>query len=198
MTTVVPAPPLNVDTSFEDITTEICTRVNDPLKDTYGERAESLFVQAVCELAIETPIEEIQELVVDIASSDVVFANHEASVDITKGTLKVIDVFIEPEELVTSKLILKAVDHDDIKRMNLEPAYKPAGNECFWYRAGNTIRFLLSNDWDGSDELNFTIQSIFSPDKTKWTGSMIDSHGYSRGFLYRCIDNAVAKLRAEL
>ena len=190
--------PLSIDTTFDDIVTEICTRVNDPLKDTYGDRAESLFVQAVCELAVDTPIEEIQELVVGIANSNVDFFNHEASVNITKGTLKVMDVFIDSADLVTSDLILKAVDHDDIKRMNLEPAYKPAGNECFWYRIGNTIRFLLSEDWEGENVLNFTIQSIFSPNKTNWTASMIDDHGYSRGFLYRCIDNAVAKLRAEL
>ena len=53
--------------TFEEVTTEICSRVNDPLQDTYGDRAKQYFEQAVCELAVseDTQIEEIQELVVD-------------------------------------------------------------------------------------------------------------------------------------
>ena len=188
--------------TFEEITTEICTRVNDPLKDTYGERAEQLFTQAVCELAVadDANPEEMQELITDIAGDSVVFGNNEAKVEIPKGTLRVLDVYIEPENLVTSDLILKAVTHDEIKRMNLEPAYKPAGDECFWYRVGNTIRFLLSRDWEGATEIDFTILAIDGADPTVWeTGDdMTSGHGYSRGFLYRCIDNAVAKLRLEL
>ena len=184
--------------TYDEIKREIGKRLGDPDLTKYRGLIGNYFLQGVCELAIDAPIEEIQELVVDISGTNVFFVNHEASVNIPKGTLKVMDVFIDPAGLVTSDLILKAVDHDDIKRMNLEPAYKPAGNECFWFRVGNTIRFLLSEDWEGENTFNFTIQAIYSPDKIIWTGSMIDDHGYSRGFLYRCIDNAVAKLRAEL
>jgi len=187
--------------TFDEVITEICYRVNDPDKDTYGDRAEQLFIQSVCELAVtpETRKEEMQSLIVDLAGDSVEFQNGEGSVDIPYGTLRVLDVYIEPEDLVTSALILKAIDHEDVKRMNLEPAFEPAGSECFWYRVGNTIRFLLSSDWDGAARLNFTIEAIESPDSSDWTDDdMTANHGFSSGFIYKAIDGAVAKLRAEL
>jgi len=195
--------------TFDEIVTEVCTRVNDPDKDTYGGRAETLFIQAVCELAIDSPLEEIQELIIDgiplidvddegTSMTAVEFLNYEASFSIPYGTLKVLDLFIDPADLVVSDLILKEIDHDEVKRMKLEPAFKPAGNECFWYRIGNEIRLLLSEDWTGGLIINFTFQIINSPDKDNWTGDMTTGHGYSKGFVFKCIENAVGKLRAEL
>lgn len=184
--------------TFAEIITEICARANDPLKDVYGDRAEQLFVQAVGELATDTSIVEIQELVIDAVEEAVLFADNEASVDIKKGTIKVLDVYIDPADLVTSNLILKEVEHSDIKRMNLEPAFAPGGDECFWYRVMNQVRFLLSPDWEGPTSIEFNIQIINSPNQSDWTGDMTTQHGYSTAFLYRCIDNAVVRLREEL
>ena len=197
--------------TFGDAVTEICTRVNDPERDTYEDRASSLFVQAVCEIAVaeDTRLEEMQELLVDVdamedgagASIGVSFAGTEASLDIPHGTLKVLDVFIDPEDFAgTTTLTLKGVTHDEIKRTKLEPAFLPTGDECFWYRVGNQIRFLLSKEVDiGSDILSFTVQTLVNPDSNNWgTNDLVNDNGYSLGFLYRCIDNAVAKLRAEV
>lgn len=193
--------------TFTDVVTEICTRVNDPDKDTYGLRAESAFLQAICELAIseETQLEEIQELVQEIEASDngssgpVDFVGGEAAQDIPYGTLKVIDVYITPEDLVNTELTLKEVTHDEIKRTKLEPSFLPGGNECFWYRVKNQIRFLLSGEWGSDDAVGFRIQAIVNPESTEWGEEDLTSdRGYSLGFLYRCIDNAVAKIRLEI
>ena len=197
--------------TFGDAVTEICTRVNDPERDTYEDRAATLFVQAVCEIAVAegTGLEEIQELLVDVdameddagASVGVSFAGIEASLDIPHGTLKVLDVFIDPEDFAgTTTLTLKGVTHNEIKRTKLEPSFLPTGDECFWYRVGNQIRFLLSKEVDiGSDILSFTVQTLVNPDSNNWgISDLVNDKGYSLGFLYRCIDNAVAKLRAEV
>ena len=197
--------------AFGDVVTEICTRVSDPERDTYGDRAAELFIQAVCELAVAegTGLEEIQALLVDVdameddagASVGVSFAGIEASLDIPHGTLKVLDVFIDPEDFAgTTTLTLKGITHDEVKRTKLEPSFLPTGDECFWYRVGNQIRFLLSSEVNiGSDVLSFNVQTIVSPDANSWgLDSLVNDRGYSLGFLYRCIDNAVAKLRAEV
>ena len=195
--------------TFEEATTEICSRVNDPLKDTYGTRSEQYFEQAVCELAVAegTMQEEIQELLVDIeAFTDdegneigITFSGGEASVDIPYGTLRVLDVYIAPEDLVGTNLVLKAVTHEEVKRIKLEPAFLPAGNECFWFRVGNTIRFLLSSDWEGGDTLKMTVNTIANPDVSSWGAEDLTTvKGYSRAFVFRCIDNAVARLNAEI
>ena len=197
--------------TFGDAVTEICTRVNDPERDTYEDRAATLFVQAVCEIAVaeDTRLEEMQELLVEVdamedgagASTGVSFAGTEASLDIPHGTLKVLDVFIDPEDFAgTTTLTLKGVTHNEIKRTKLEPSFLPTGDECFWYRVGNQIRFLLSKEVDiGSDILSFTVQTLVNPDSNNWgISDLVNDKGYSLGFLYRCIDNAVAKLRAEV
>jgi len=193
--------------TFAQAVAEICSRVNDPLQDTFGDRAEQAFLQAVCENAIseDTPIEEIQDLVVDAVDS-VEFSGtggvlpYEANVPIANGTLRVLDVFIDPGDLiVNTDMTLKAVSHDEIKRMKLEPAFKPAGDECFWYRVGNEIRFVLSNDWEGDQTINFTIQIINSPVSSEWgENDLTTDQGYSLGFLYRCIDNAATRIRLEI
>ena len=135
------------------------------------------------------------------ASTGVSFAGTEASLDIPHGTLKVLDVFIDPEDFAgTTTLTLKGVTHNEIKRTKLEPSFLPTGDECFWYRVGNQIRFLLSKEVDiGSDILSFTVQTLVNPDSNNWgISDLVNDKGYSLGFLYRCIDNAVAKLRAEV
>ena len=197
--------------TFGDAVTEICTRVNDPERDTYEDRAATLFVQAVCEIAVaeDTRLEEMQELLVEVdamedgagASTGVSFAGTEASLDIPHGTLKVLDVFIDPEDFAgTTTLTLKGVTHNEIKRTKLEPSFLPTGDECFWYRVGNQIRFLLSKEVDiGSDILSFTVQTLVNPDSNNWgISDLVNDKGYSLGFLYKCIDNAVAKLRVEV
>ena len=196
--------------SFGDAVTEICTRVNDPDLDTYEDRAAELFVQAVCEIAVteDTRLEEMQELLVEVEAMEddagalqgVTFAGGEAFLNIPYGTLKVLDVYIDPEDLAVTTLTLKKVTHDEIKRTKLEPSFLPTGDECFWYRVGNQIRFLLSSEVNiGSDLLHFTVQTIVNPNPYDWgNDDLVTEKGYSLGFLYKCIDNAVAKLRAEV
>ena len=196
--------------TFGDAVTEICTRVNDPERDTYEDRAATLFIQAVCEIAVaeDTSLEEIQELLVEVEALEddegeqisITFAGGESFFDIPFGTLKVLDVYMKPEDLVGTTLTLKKVTHEEIKRTKLEPAFLPTGDECFWYRVGNQIRFLLSSEVNiGSDLLHFTVQTIVNPNSNNWgNNDLVTEKGYSLGFLYKCIDNAVAKLRAEV
>ena len=196
--------------TFGDAVTEICTRVNDPERDTYEDRAATLFIQAVCEIAVaeDTSLEEIQELLVEVEALEddegeqisITFAGGESFFDIPFGTLKVLDVYMKPEDLVGTTLTLKKVTHEEIKRTKLEPAFLPTGDEGFWYRVGNQIRFLLSSEVNiGSDLLHFTVQTIVNPNSNNWgNNDLVTENGYSLGFLYKCIDNAVAKLRVEV
>jgi len=196
--------------TFGDAVTEICTRVNDPERDTYEDRASSLFVQAVCEIAVaeDTRLEEMQELLVEVEALEddegeqigITFIGGESFFDIPFGTLKVLDVYMKPEDLVGTTLTLKKVTHEEIKRTKLEPAFLPTGDECFWYRVGNQIRFLLSSEVAIEGKmLRLIVQTIVNPDSNNWgTADLVNDNGYSLGFLYKCIDNAVAKLRAEV
>ena len=92
-------------------------------------------------------------------------------------------------------LILKEIPWEEAKRARQEQAFKPAGNEAFWYRTSTQIWFLISKDWYGysSHNISVVMSYIKNPDMTEWTTdvNLINDLGYSRNFIYRCITRAI-------
>ena len=59
--------------------------------------------------------------------------------------VKFLDVYLHPDlaNYWSSgyKITLKEISWDEANRSKLEPAFRPVGQECFWYRAPTKILF---------------------------------------------------------
>jgi len=190
--------------TFDDIKRNIGKRLGDPDLKKYRGLVGDMFVNAMCDLiaADRYQPEDIPDLIVDKAPNDTVdFENWEASYTLAADTLKFLDVYLPTAALLSGSLTLKEVTHAEIKRIRLEPAFAPTYNECFWYRKGSTIRFVLSRDFPVGDQPNnvsFIYHYIKNPVPADWQAhDMIKDLGYSRDFLYACIKQAVEMLKGS-
>lgn len=188
--------------TFDDIKKEIGKRLNDPDLKKYRGVLNNVFTQSMCQLIAENKYqpEDIPDLIIDdVPDDDVVFENYEASYELPFNTLKFLDIYLSTASLMTTPLTLKEVDHEEIKRIQLEPAFAPTHTECFWYRKGKEVKFVLSKDFDPDEAPNsfpFIYSYIENPDPDEWDSSvdLIADIGYSRDFLYNCIDRSLGML----
>ena len=193
--------------TFEQIKLEIAKRVGDV--DFMKTRASvgRLFEQAVAELAAsdDTRTEEIPDLAVNEddagATHNLAFVNEWAQISLPTDMLRFIDLYLHPTFYgyqTGSPVSLKEISWDEAKRSRMEPAFKPTGNECFWYRTTTKIMFALSDEWEGdytSGQIFVVLYYIKNPDMTEWTVdiNLVSDLGYSRNFLYKCIDRVVSR-----
>jgi len=188
--------------TYEDIKRNIGKRLGDPDLSKYRGLVGDMFVNAMCDLISEDKYqpEDIPDLMHDTEQSTP-FINWEATFTLPGDTLKFLDVYLDTADLMTTDLTLKKVDHEEIKRIQLEPAFAPTHTECFWYRAGNKIKFVMSKDFVMSKPLSphwdFVYLYIKNPDPDDWTSgvNLISDKEYSRDFLYVCIKKAVEMLK---
>jgi len=197
--------------TYEDIKRNIGKRLGDPDLDIYRGLVGDMFVNAMCDLLMEDKYqpEDIPDLLVDTEpvdedgdSVDVAFVNWEGSWELPRDTLKFLDVYLSTADLMTTQLTLKEVDHEEIKRIQLEPAFAPTHTECFWYRKGASIKFVLSKDFKPSESpasFPFVFSYIKNPNPDDWTTAidLISNKGYSRDFLYTAINGAVNMLKGS-
>ena len=197
--------------TFEQIKLEIAKRAGDV--DFMKTRASvgRLFEQAVAELAAseDTRVEEIPDLamneddnLIDVTHFILTFLNEWAEISFPTDMLRFIDLYLVPTYYgyqTGSAVSLKEVPWDEVKRSRMEPAFKPTGNECFWYRTTTKIMFLLSDEWENdysAGQILVVLYHIKNPDMTEWTENvnLVSDLGYSRNFLYKCIDRVVSRL----
>lgn len=186
---------MNLDT----IKRNIGKRVGDPDLVKHRGLVEDVFVNAMCDLlqADEYQGEDVPDILVD-STENVQFINYEANFTVPNDTLKFLDVYIPVSTLLGTEITLKKIDYSEAKRIGLEPAFSPTKTECFWYRLGNKVQMILSEDFDVGSQptnLNFVFSYIKNPDPGEWaTANLITDLGYGRDFLYRCINRAAQYL----
>ena len=191
--------------TFEQIKLEMAKRLGDPDYDKTRALVGRAFEQAVSELSSSEDVrpEEIPALMINESLQDdgssglrlLIFENHIASIEYPSDMSRFIDLSLHSEYGQNLNLMLKRVSWEDIKRTKLESAFKPAGNECFYYFTTNRIELLLSENFEGHQMILFVMHYITNPDMDDWTSgtNLVTDLGYGRGFIYRCIDLAVSR-----
>ena len=200
--------------TFEQIKLEIAKRLGDD--DITRTRAVvgRAFEQAVTELAIsdETAHQDIPDIIVNERGDGfgegahlLDFLNLTAKIEFPSNMVKFLDVYQNPlyafswNSTTLENLILKEISWEEAKRARQEQAFKPAGNEVFWYKTTTQVWFLMSNDWaglNGYENVWVVLSYIKNPDMTDWTEdvNLVNDLGYSRNFIYKCITRAIQTL----
>jgi len=192
--------------NFEQMKMETAKRANDPDMGKYRSVIGNALIQSVGELirGEDYLMEEYNFLVKDtnylIPSDEWRDNEYSIRLDLTDNNdklylMKLIDVFIDPSRDDIVDITLKEVEFEHIKRMKNETVFQPAGNEVFWYRLGNKIRFFKSIEMGTENTpANVKIKILYlkRPLMSDFSSSsnLIDD-GFSTPLLYGTIDRAV-------
>ncbi len=190
--------------TFDDITTEICTRVNDPLKDTYGDRAEQLVYEGISMLAKsgEFGEEDIPGLIktkgieIDELTHPYQINVYGASNDLdNKNVLKIIGITDDPNyiERSTSTFKFIRITIEEYNRLATDTELNPFSDELFYWEINNFLRFFpidrLTNQY-------IFVHYIVAPEEYVDTDELVGI--YSKSFIYQVINYATKQIRAEI
>ena len=186
--------------TFNQVKSEVLTRVNDPLGDTYSARAKELIYEGICSLALGGYSRDGYPLIAKTESYNVAARGHPIQVSgsssvLSSPVLKIVSIVDEQSVagligVQTYKFI--PIGLDEYNRLFDQDEY-PFADEIFYYREGDYIKlYPLERACDvGSILINY----IASPDDYGDSDVMTD--GYSLDFLYKVVDYSVGKIRQE-
>ena len=192
--------------TFEQIKLEIAKRLGDDDITRTRAVAGRAFEQAVTELALsdETRMEEIPDIIVNEDNNEGLHRLHTINqithIDYPSNMVKFLDIYIHPSHAYFfsggNELTLKEISWDEANRSKLEPAFRPVGSECFWYRTPVRVFLMTSEDIESTSALWIIMSYIKNPDMTDWTEdvNLINDLGYSRNFIYKCMTRAIQTL----
>ena len=186
--------------TFNQVKSEVLTRVNDPLGDTYSDRAKELIYEGICSLALGGYSRDGYPLIAKTESYNVAESGHPIQVSgsssvLSSSPLKIVSIVDEQAVAglyggQTYKFI--PIGLDEYNRLFDQNEY-PFSDEIFYYREGDYIKlYPLERAGDvGSILINY----IGSPDDYGDSDVMTD--GYSLDFLYKVVDYSVGRIREE-
>jgi hypothetical protein len=183
--------------TFDQVKSEVLTRVNDPLGDTYSDRAKELVYEGICALALGDysrdgyPILAKTETY-ETEGDNQIQINGSSSV-LSNPVLRIVGVV--DEQLIsaqsdTSPYRFIPIDNAKYNKLHDEDE-RPFDDEIYYYREGD---FLYLYPY-GRAAGNVLISYIASPDDYGDDDIMTD--GYSLDFLYKVIDYSVGRIREE-
>ena len=186
--------------TFDQVKSEVLTRINDPLGDTYSDRAKELIYEGICSLGLGGYSRDGYPLIAKTESYNVIVSGHPiqisgASSVLSSQVLKIISIVDEQAVsgaagIQTYKFI--PIGLDEYNRLFDQDEY-PFADEIFYYREGDFIKFYpLERTGDvGSILINY----IAAPNDYGDSDVMTD--GYSLDFLYKVVDYSVGRIREE-
>lgn len=186
--------------TFNQVKSEVLTRVNDPLGDTYSDRAKELIYEGICSIALGGYSRDGYPLIAKTESYNVAASGHPIQVSgfssaLSSSPLKIVSIVDEQAVAglyggQTYKFI--PIGLDEYNRLFDQNEY-PFSDEIFYYREGDYIKlYPLERAGDvGSILINY----IGSPDDYGDSDVMTD--GYSLDFLYKVVDYSVGRIRQE-
>ena len=186
--------------TFNQVKSEVLTRVNDPLGDTYSNRAKELIYEGICSLALGGYSRDGYPLIAKTESYNVADSGHPIQVSgsssaLSSSPLKIVSIVDEQAVAglyggQTYKFI--PIGLDEYNRLFDQNEY-PFSDEIFYYREGDYIKlYPLERAGDvGSILINY----VASPDDYGDSDVMTD--GYSLDFLYKVVDYSVGRIRQE-
>jgi len=186
--------------TFDQVKSEVLTRVNDPLGDTYSDRAKELIYEGICSLALGGYSRDGYPLIAKTESYNVATSGHPIQISgsssvLSSPVLKIVSIVDEQAVsgaagAQTYKFI--PIGLDEYNRLFDQDEY-PFADEIFYYREGDYIKlYPLETAGDvGSILINY----IASPDD--YGDSDVMTYGYSLDFLYKVVDYSVGRIREE-
>ena len=186
--------------TFDQVKSEVLTRINDPLGDTYSDRAKELIYEGICSLALGGYSRDGYPLIAKTESYNVIVSGHPIQISgsssvLSSQVLKIISIV--DEQAVSGALGVQTykfipIGLDEYNRLFDQDEY-PFADEIFYYREGDFIKFYpLERTGDvGSILINY----IAAPNDYGDSDVMTD--GYSLDFLYKVVDYSVGRIREE-
>ena len=186
--------------TFNQVKSEVLTSINDPLGDTYSDRAKELIYEGICSLALGGYSRDGYPLIAKTEIYDVATGGHPIQISgsssvLSSPVLKIVSIV---DEQATAGLIgvqtykFIPIGLDEYNRLFDQDEY-PFADELFYYREGDFIKlYPVGRVGDvGSILINY----IASPDDYGDSDVMTD--GYSLDFLYKVVDYSVGRIREE-
>lgn len=186
--------------TFDQVKSEVLTRINDPLGDTYSDRAKELIYEGICSLALGGYSRDGYPLIAKTESYNVPESGHPiqisgSSSDLSSQVLKIISIVDEQSISGTFGYQLYKfipIGLDEYNRLFTQDEH-PFDDEIFYYREGDFIKFYpLDRAYNvGSILINY----IAAPNDYGDSDVMTD--GYSLDFLYKVVDYSVGRIMQE-
>ena len=188
--------------TFDEVIQEICSRVNDPDRDTYGDRAKELFYESAVTLVKDGNFspDECPGLIV-FAPISVPFIGGDYTLDLGSDEdlgeicirlLSIVDDYENNEDAVINQHKYIPISIDKYKQM-IDPEMRPFDDEIYYFRVGSKVRFYPFNSMQNQ---NIIVQFVKHPD------SFLDDDElqgwFSLDFIYKMINYSVAKLKQEI
>lgn len=183
--------------TFDQVKSEVLTRVNDPLGDTYSDRAKELVYEGICALALGDYSRDGYPILAKTetygAGGDHQIQINGASSVLSNPVLRIVGVVDEQlisAQFDTTPYRFIPIDSAKYNRLHDEDE-RPFDDEIYYYREGD---FLYLYPY-GRAAGNVLISYIASPDD--YGDDDIMTNGYSLDFLYKVIDYSVGRIREE-
>jgi len=198
--------------TYNEAVTEACSRVNDPDKDTYGDRAGELFYEGVVTLVKSGKAgpDEVpglfQSMLVDVSgflSGNTMMRIVEDAAGNTdlnnESCLQLISIMDDYEFEEYEETFGTITEHKYIPitlteyRQMVDPEMRPFEDEIYYFRAGDFVRFYPDDTMSNQKlRVNFIKHPKEYGDDDDLTGS------FSLDFVYQIINYIVAQLRMEI
>lgn len=188
--------------TFDQLKTEILTRVNDPDGDTYSSRANELIYEGICAMVLGDyprdgyPGLAITESVLPNSLSTayrikVSGAGRETDYPLLK-VIAITDDYIAGDDTGTgiNEHRFIPINIEQYNRLN-DANERPFEDEVYYYRQGDFLYFYPGDMTLGK----LLVTYIGSPES--YSGNDVMNNKFSLDFLYKVVDYTVAKIREQ-
>ena len=198
--------------TFDEVIQEICSRVNDPDRDTYGDRAKELFYESAVTLvkdgnfnADDCPgLITFEKVDVEglnpkhewlIESSQVEDDGETPSTvlgEVCIRLLSIVDDYENNEDAEINQHKYTPISVNKYRQM-IDPEMRPFDDEIYYWRMGSKVRFYPKESMQNQRVI---VQFVKHPD------SFEDDHElqgeFSLDFIYKMINYSVQQLKQEI
>ena len=198
--------------TFDEVIQEICSRVNDPDRDTYGDRAKELFYESAVTLvkdgnfnADDVPgmitfkkvnVNELNPKFEWLIESSQVESDGETPSTVLKAVcirlLSIVDDYEDDEVATISQHKYIPISVNDYASL-IDPENRPYDDEIYYWRMGSKVRFYPKESmYNQKVIVQFVKHPIDFENNQELQGS------FSLDFIYKMINYSVAKLKQEI
>ena len=195
--------------TFDEVIQEICSRVNDPDRDTYGDRAKELFYESAVTLVkdgnfspdecpglitfekvdVETLNPKYEWVIESIDPADTVFPS---GGEVCIRLLSIVDDYENDEDAEINQHKYTPISVNKYRQM-IDPEMRPFDDEIYYWRMGSKVRFYPKSSMQNQNVIvQFVKHPIDFPDDYELQGA------FSLDFIYKMINYSVQQLKQEI
>jgi len=187
--------------TFAEMKKAVGRRASDPNATRYSTAIEDYIVEAISNLLLSENLieEQVQPLITEI-ERNIGFDTGIGKIAINNTNfpdiLRVVKPFFNPVSTNPRTLVEDTLEKFNYRKENT--VLQPEGNEGFWAKDGNFIRFYFDEIVSGlSTPIMFKV--INNPNATDLSASRdLNEDGYGNQFLYQAIELASTNLRRQI